>query len=127
MINTIFRQVTGTPMGSPASVVIAEIVMQRIEQLIMPLIENQIMFWYRYVDDVITCVKIDHISSILDKINSVNNNIQFTMEEEENSVLNYLDLKITRNSDQKLSFKIPTKLKPSLELKMCFFFWEVFP
>ena len=30
-----FKQIKGTPMGSPASVVIAEIVMQKIETLIM--------------------------------------------------------------------------------------------
>ena len=63
--NKIFRQVTGTPMGSPVSVVIAEIVMQHIEKLIMPFIKNDITFWYRYVDDVIACINIDKITETL--------------------------------------------------------------
>ena len=107
--NKIFRQVTGTPMGSPASVVIAEIVMQKIEQLIMPMIEDHIVFWYRYVDDVLTCIENDKVIEILDKINSVNSNIQFTMEKEENSIINYLDLKLTRNNNGTLSFSIYRK------------------
>ena len=102
----IFHQVIGTPMGSPASVVIAEIVMQRIEQLIMPLIENQIIFWYRYVDDVITCIDMEKITETLQNINSVNESIQFTMEQEENLTLNYLDLKLSRKNDGSLNFSI---------------------
>ena len=103
---TVFRQVTGTPMGSPMSVVIAEIVMQNIEQSIMNLISGDIIFWYRYVDDVITCIRTEAIPTTLNHINSVNENIQFTMEIEENSILNYLDLKIARKDDGTLSYSI---------------------
>ena len=103
---TVFRQVTGTPMGSPMSVVIAEIVMQNIEKSIMNLISDRIVFWYRYVDDIIACIRTDVISDTLNKINSVNENIQFTMEMEENSILNYLDLKLARKDDGTTQFSI---------------------
>ena len=58
------------------------------------------------IELVITCVKIEQVTNILNQINSTHNKIQFTMEEEENSVLNYLDLSLSRKSDGKISFKI---------------------
>ena len=96
-------------MGSPVSVVIAEIVMQKIEDLIMPCINDSITFWFRYVDDVITCVKNDHSTEVLSKINSINNNIQFTVEEESDSCLNYLDMKIIKKNNGSLKFDIYRK------------------
>ena len=50
----IYKQITGTPMGSPVSVVIAEIVMEEIERKILCL-PNNFMFWYHYVDDITLC------------------------------------------------------------------------
>ena len=93
-------------MGSPVSVVLAEIVMQKIEQLIMPLIADSILFWYRYVDDVVACIKDNQSNVILRTINSINDHIQFTAEEESNSCLNYLDLQIFKNEDGSLKFNI---------------------
>ena len=40
-----YKQIKGTPMGSPASVVIAEIVMQALEKIIFDNIRYK--FWYR--------------------------------------------------------------------------------
>ena len=101
-----FKQIKGTPMGSPVSVVLAEIVMQAIEHSIIPDINNAILFWYRYVDDIITCIKSDEIDNVLDKINSTNNDIKFTKECEINNSINFLDLKITKLNDGKLNFSI---------------------
>ena len=70
------------------------------------MIENQIIFWYRYVDDVITCIDMEKITETLQNINSVNESIQFTMEQEENLTLNYLDLKLSRKNDGTLNFSI---------------------
>ena len=50
----VYKQLKGTPMGSPSSVVIAEIVMQNIEKSIFQSINH--LFWFRYVDDIIACV-----------------------------------------------------------------------
>ena len=107
--NKFYKQVTGTPMGSPASVVIAEIVMQKIEEQIMPLIQNFSLFWYRYVDDVITCMDKDEIQNALSAINSINSNIQFTIEMEQNACLNFLDLKINGDAMGNLSFGVYRK------------------
>ena len=53
----VYKQIKGTPMGSPSSVVIAEIVMQNIEKSIFNLIDHQ--FWFRYVDDIIASIHKD--------------------------------------------------------------------
>ena len=109
-------------MGSPVSVVIAEIVMQSIEQSILPRIQDYSLFWYRFVDDVITCVREDHIQTCLSTINSINSHIQFTVEIEMNSCLNFLDLKISRNRFDRLSFSIfrkPTHTDKYLNYNSC--------
>ena len=73
-------------MGSPLEPVLASIFMVELENLIVP-VTSEISFWYRYVDDVIACINIDKITETLQKINSINRNIQFTMEQEKNSIL----------------------------------------
>ena len=93
-------------MGSPVSVVIAEIVMQSIEKLIIPQIQGFTLFWYRYVDDVLACVKKEEVPCVLNIINSVNSSIQFTTEEEHENVISFLDLKLIKNQDGTLSFEI---------------------
>jgi hypothetical protein len=52
-------------MGSPVSVVIAEIVMQEIERRLFEK-EDRFLFWYRYVDDVISCIPEHKLGEILD-------------------------------------------------------------
>ena len=59
-------------MGSPVSVVIAEIVMQTIENQIFDRSSNNHLFWYRYVDDIISCVPKVKLPETLQLINSIN-------------------------------------------------------
>lgn len=54
---------------------IAEIVMQNMEQSIIPMIQDKMIFWYRYVDDIIACLKNDAIDTSLSIINNINNSI----------------------------------------------------
>lgn len=80
-------------MGSPVSVAVAEIVMQEIERRIFDGQEQDLfLFWYRYVDDVISCVPHHRLPDILNKINAADNNIQFTVEVENDMEINFLDL-----------------------------------
>ena len=55
----IFRQIKGLPMGSPVSVVVAELTMQQIEKLIFRNPPCQPLFWKRYVDDCFTALPIE--------------------------------------------------------------------
>ncbi|CAB4032031.1 Hypothetical predicted protein, partial [Paramuricea clavata] len=49
-----YQQLHGTAMGSPVSVVVAEIVMQRLEERALSSYPNPPPFWFRYVDDTLT-------------------------------------------------------------------------
>ena len=46
-----YRQLHGTAMGSPVSVVVAEIVMQQLEERALSTYPNPPSFWFRYVEE----------------------------------------------------------------------------
>ena len=56
-----YKQLHGTAMGSPVSVVVAEIVMQNIEEQALATYSRTIPIWLRYVDDTFTAVHKDGI------------------------------------------------------------------
>ena len=47
----------GTAMGSPVSVTVANLVMEKIEDLALSTFEHTLQFWKRYVDDTITALQ----------------------------------------------------------------------
>lgn len=51
-----YKQLHGTAIGSPVSVVLAEIVMENIEEQAPATYSETISLWLRYVDDTITAV-----------------------------------------------------------------------
>ena len=55
----IYKQIYGTPMGSPISVVLAEMTMQCIEKRIFENSHVNVQLWKRYVDDVIAIIPKD--------------------------------------------------------------------
>ena len=90
----IYQQVHGTPMGSPISVVLAELFMQKLEEEIFLNAPYQPIFWKRYLDDIITVLPRDLIHVFLDYINSVNEHITYTVETETNNFLPYILISI---------------------------------
>ncbi|UYV65087.1 hypothetical protein LAZ67_3003092 [Cordylochernes scorpioides] len=56
-----YREFRGSPMGSPLSTIIAEIVMNRIDDWITHTLSTEIQFWRRYIDDIfVICKKVYH-------------------------------------------------------------------
>jgi len=88
----IYRQTFGTPMGSPLSPIIANIVLQDLEKKTLERIDYNILFYFRYVDDILLSAPSEHISEILDTFNSFHKRLQFTVEYEVNRKLSFLDL-----------------------------------
>ena len=78
-----YKQLHGTAMGSPVSVVVAEIVMQNIEEQALATYTRTIPIWFRYVDDTFTAVHKDGIDDFHEHLNRQNADIQFTKEIEE--------------------------------------------
>ena len=105
-----YKQLHGTDMGSPVSVVVAEIVMQNIEEQALAAYKRTLPLWLRYVDDTFTAVHKDEIDDFHEHLNRQNADIQFTKEIEENGKISFLDCLVTRNNnDNKLSTTVYRK------------------
>ena len=106
--NNYYRQISGTPMGSPLSSFLAEAVMQDLEKRSVTNNTN-IRTWDRYVDDVLATVKKDKTEDILHTINNTTSNIKFTKEEEQNNQLAFLDILLTRTEDGTIQTQVYRK------------------
>lgn len=93
-------------MGSPVSAVIAELVMQEVEEKALETSPVQPKWWRRYVDDSNACIKRDDVEVFHSHLNSINTNIQFTVEMPtttmgKNSIA-FLDTNNTVNEDGRI-------------------------
>nr|VZI05054.1 unnamed protein product [Spirometra erinaceieuropaei] len=104
---TIYEQVKGTAMGSPISGFIAEAVLQRLESLVFQ--HNKPKFWARYVDDTFVVIDWDQLLTFKERLNAVFPDIQFTMEEEENNQLAFLDVLVCHKDCGGLKLKCSGK------------------
>ena len=94
-------------MGSPVSVVVAEIVIQHVEELALATCRQTIPLWLRYVDDTFTAVHKDEIDDFHDHLNEQNADIQFTKEIEENGKLPYVLIHYVQTNVNYLPLKYP--------------------
>jgi len=92
--NKIYKHTFGTPMGSPLSPIISDLVMRDLEDMVLNSLTIQPIFYFRYVDDIILLTYEEEILNILDKFNSYHLRLRFTMESEVNHALNFLDVTI---------------------------------
>ena len=92
-----YKQLHGTAMGSPVSVVVAEIVMQHIEKRALATYDQTLHFWFRYVDDTITILQTDDIDVFHRHLNRQKSDIQFTRELEDNGKIPFLDCLVSRD------------------------------
>ena len=107
--NKIYQQCHGTPMGSPISVALAELTMQSIEQEALTTSPDQIVLWRRYLDDIIAIIPENSTNRLLLHLNSINPHIKFTVEEDRDRKLPFLDLLITRKNDNSLYYAVHRK------------------
>ena len=94
--DTYYQQVFGTAMGSPVSAVIANMVMEDVEQRALATSPVKPFFWKRYVDDVISAVFGIEAERLLSHFNSVEPSIQSTLERDKDRHLPFLDLNVSR-------------------------------
>jgi hypothetical protein len=100
----VFTQTTRLAMGAPTSAIFSEIYLQFIEHtaLMDILIRHDIRGYFRYVDDLLLVYDVDHtnVHQVLEQFNAVAPTLAFTLEEEIDNKLHYLDLTITRTEQQ---------------------------
>lgn len=89
IINLIYKQTYGTPMGSSLSPVIADIMLQDLEENVLSTLDLPI--YYKYVDDFLLVCLRETLNDIQMKFNSYHERLKFTVKFEDNHHLNFLE------------------------------------
>lgn len=95
---TFYRQVFGTPMGSEVSPIAAQYVMDMVLDSCTAVLDFQIPFMKKYVDDIICVLPSSSVQDTLSIFNSYHPNIQFTIEQETNGTVPFLDTLVIREN-----------------------------
>ena len=82
--NEIYIEIDRAAMGSPLGSVIANIFMVDLEINLVPMLEDHVQKWRRFVDDTFTYIKIGSVDYFLSVLNSFLKNIKFTYGEKQN-------------------------------------------
>ncbi|XP_068704786.1 uncharacterized protein [Montipora foliosa] len=86
-------------MGSPVSPVVANLCMEAIEEMAINTSEVQPKVWKRYVDDSFCIIKRDAVNSFHTTLNSIDPHILFTIEEESDQQIAFLDTLVSRKDN----------------------------
>lgn len=104
-----YKQHRGLAMGSPLSAVCAALFMEMLEMDDFIRIIGRGASWFRYMDDILVVVpKETNLENKLRMLNNVHSDIQFTLEEEIDNKLPFLDTVIWR-FDQGAKFSVYRK------------------
>ena len=93
-----YQKTDDIAMGGPPSSTTAEIYMQAYERTAITTALHPPKVWERFVDDVYSILKRTHLENFFHHINNLHQNIKFTMEEESNGELAFLDTLLKRNN-----------------------------
>lgn len=100
-------------MGSPVSTVIAQLIMQQVEEKAFETSPVRLKWWRYYVDSSNTCIKRDGVEAFHSNLNSINANIQFTVEIPTTTMgkksIAFLDTNNTVNEDGKVEVDVYCK------------------
>ena len=97
-----YEQTDGTAMGSPVSPVVANMFMEHVEELALTTSPQPIRFWRRYVDDTFCFLNKTAAEEVLKHLNGINPSIQFTVEQETDNQLPFLDVLSMRDDNNKI-------------------------
>lgn len=95
----VYKQLDGTPMGSAISSLLADIVMDDLESDCLQKLGFSPLFYFRYVDDIILCIPENKVDFTLETFNSYHNKLQFTIENEKDNRINFLDTIIIKDNN----------------------------
>ena len=122
-----YKQIFGCAMGSPISPVLADLVMEEIEATAISTFSHPPKWWFRYVDDSHSCLRKDQVNEFHKHLNSINPNIQFTLELENTNGqgLPFLDTITTRRGTaiQVDVYRKPTHTDRYLDFLSCHPLW----
>ena len=96
-------------MGSPVSPIVCNLYMEHLEQEAIRSAPHPPLWWYRYVDDTHTKLKKQYAEDFTNHLNSIDPDIKFTTEGEEDRTLAFLDTLTVIQEDGTLKVKIYRK------------------
>lgn len=112
--NTTFLQPEGLAMGAPTSSILSEFYLQHLEnqQIYDLLLNHKIEGYFRYVDDILIIYNEDNtnIENLLNHFNNLTPKLKFTIENETNQQINFMDITISRGNEK---FEIDIYRKPT--------------
>ena len=104
-----YQQTDGAAMGGPTSAIVSEIYLHSLETTAITTAGHHPKVWERHVDDVFSIVHKTYLQELLEHINNLHPQTQFTKEEENSSTLPFLDTLVQRNHDKIISVEIYRK------------------
>ena len=105
-----YEQVEVAAMGSPVSLIVANLYMEYLEQKALSTAPNSPHFWYRFVDDTFVMHKEVNKQGFLQHINSVDPAIRFTVEDnKEDGSIPFLGTIVKPEADGTLSITVYRK------------------
>ena len=89
-------------MGSPISPIIADIVLQDLEENCLCNFDFTIPLYFRYVDGTLILILNNKIEIVTSVFNSYHDRLKFIYEVEKNNSLNFLNISLIRNQDNSI-------------------------
>ena len=89
-------------MGNCLSLIISDIIMSDLQNKLLPTLPYQIIFYKRYVDDILIAIPNDKLDLTLNIFNSYHPDLQFTLETEHNNYISFLDIKVIHMPDNSI-------------------------
>ena len=96
-------------MGSPVSPILANLIMEDIENKAMTEFHHPPKVWKHYVDDTFVVIKRKDLQQFFKFLNSIERTVQCTQEIENDGVMAFLDVKLTRESTGYLDYTVYSK------------------
>ena len=116
----VYLQTNGVSMASPLGPLFANFYMGELETTVLPTLTKPPLVYARYVDDIFLLISnVNTLEEIKDKFETASV-LRFTYEIETRKSLSFLDVKVQRESDDKLSTSVHIKATSSGEcLNFC--------
>ncbi|XP_044753711.1 uncharacterized protein LOC123313079 [Coccinella septempunctata] len=94
-----YLQLDGSAMGNPASPALAALVMEEAVRECLGRLSFVVPFIEIYVDDTFLAIPKDKSDELLSVFNGFHPRLQFTIEQENNGVVNFLDVRVIRQDN----------------------------
>lgn len=94
-----YLQVSGLAMGNSISGFLTNMVMEDLEETSLSKLPFAVPFYRRYVDDIIAAISLNGSDVITNQFNKYHRRLKFSVEEEANASINFLDMTLNRRND----------------------------